>query len=203
LRPSFFIAIKTDMPDELLDIINNDDIIITQQMRSVVHRQGLLHRGVHIFLVTPDGRLLVQKRSQQRDNFPLALDCSVSEHVKASEDYLQAAMRGLREELGLLRAELHPLVKFQMSYGVNDEEISLLYESTVDPALVQFDPEEVDAIAYYSLDELATMIRNGETVFCTWFIQLIRWYLGESSDLKVMQIYTEDHLLLSSRKRKH
>jgi len=190
------------MPDELLDIINADDVVITQHMRSVVHRQGLLHRGVHIFLVNPDGRLLVQKRSHQRDNFPLALDCSVSEHVKASEDYQQAAMRGLREELGLQHAELHPLVKFKMSYGVNDEEISLLYESNVDPALVQFDPDEVDDIAYYSLDELATMMGNGETVFCSWFIQLIRWYLGESSQLKVMQIYSEDHLLLSSRRGK-
>jgi len=188
------------MPDELLDIINADDVVITQHMRSVVHRQGLLHRGVHIFLVNPDGRLLVQKRSRQRDNYPLAFDCSVSEHVKASEDYLQAAMRGLQEELGLQYADLHPLVKFKMSYGVNDEEISLLYESTVDPALVQFDPEEVDDVAYYSVDELASMIRNGETVFCSWFIQIIRWYLGESSELKVMQIYSENHLLLSNRR---
>jgi len=190
------------MPDELLDIINDGDIVITQQMRSIVHRQGLLHRGVHIFLLTTDDRLLVQKRSQQRDNFPLALDCSVSEHVKAGEDYLQAAMRGLREELGLQQGELHPLVKFKMSYGVNDEEISLLYESKVDPALVQFDPKEVDDVAYYSLDELTTMTRNGETVFCSWFVQLIRWYLGESSELKVTQIYSEDHLLSSNRRRK-
>ena len=43
-----------------------------------------------------------------------------------------------------------------MFYGVNDVEISLLYERRVDPALVQFDPVEVDDIAYYSLDELAT-----------------------------------------------
>jgi isopentenyldiphosphate isomerase len=188
------------MPDELLDIINDDDIVITQQLRSVVHSQGLLHRGVHIFLVTPDRKLLVQKRSQHRDNYPLALDCSVSEHVKASEDYLQAAMRGLQEELGLEHAELNPLVKFKMSYGVNDEEISLLYESTVDPTLVQFNPEEVDAVAYYSLDELETMINSGKTVFCSWFIQLIRWYLRKSSELKVMQIYSEYHLLLSNRR---
>jgi isopentenyldiphosphate isomerase len=190
------------MPDELLDIINDDDIVITQQMRSAVHHHGLLHRGVHIFLVTLDGRLLVQKRSQHRDNYPLALDCSVSEHVKASEDYLQAAMRGLQEELGLQHAELNPLVKFKMSYGVNDEEISILYESTVDPTLVQFDPEEVDDIAYYSLKELSTMIRSGNTVFCSWFIQLIRWYLRESSELKVMRIYSENQLLLSNRRGK-
>jgi isopentenyldiphosphate isomerase len=190
------------MPDELLDIINDDDIVITQQMRSVVHSQGLLHRGVHIFLVTPDGRLLVQKRSQHRDNYPLALDCSVSEHVKANEDYRQAAMRGLQEELGIRNAELHPLVKFKMSYGVNDEEISLLYESIVDPALVQFNPEEVDDVSYYSLDELASMIRNGETIFCSWFIQIIRWYLGKTSELKVMRIYSENHYLLSGRRGK-
>ena len=88
------------MPDELLDIVNNDDVVITQEMRSVVHRQGLLASRSPYLPGHTGGRLLVQQRSQQRDNFPLALDCSVSEHVKANESYQQAAMRGLAEGAG-------------------------------------------------------------------------------------------------------
>ncbi len=53
------------MVDELLDIVDNQDNLISQESRSVVHQKGLLHRGVHVFLVAPDGRLLVQQRSRQ------------------------------------------------------------------------------------------------------------------------------------------
>jgi isopentenyldiphosphate isomerase len=62
-------------------------------MRAVVHQLGLQHRGIHIFLVTLEGKLLVQQRGRHRGISPLALDCSVSEHVKAGEGYPEAAAR--------------------------------------------------------------------------------------------------------------
>ena len=66
------------MTDELLDVVNDDDIVTAREMRPVVHRLGLQHRGVHIFLVTPQDKLLVQQRSRHKETLPLALDCSVS-----------------------------------------------------------------------------------------------------------------------------
>ena len=81
--------------EEFLDIVTEDDIVTHQALRSVVHARGLWHRGVHVFLVDNGGRLLVQKRSADRTIAPSALDCSVSEHVKAGESYLEAARRGL------------------------------------------------------------------------------------------------------------
>jgi len=53
------------MPDELLDVVDDADRVIGKEMRAAVHLRGLQHRG------------------RQRDNCPLVLDCSVSEHVKA------------------------------------------------------------------------------------------------------------------------
>ena len=76
----------------------------------------------------------MQQRGRHRETFPLALDCSVSEHVKAGENYQQAAHRGLAEELGIQGVPIHPLVKFKMVYGPNDFEICVLYEGRVDPA---------------------------------------------------------------------
>ena len=91
------------MPDELFDVVNEEDIVIGQEMRSVVHQRGLWHRGVHVLLFTREGKLLVQQRSKDRLHAPLALDCSVSEHVKAGEDYYTAAMRGLERRNGRRR----------------------------------------------------------------------------------------------------
>ena len=75
--------------------------------------------------------------------------------------------------------EIKPLVKFRMNYGVNDNEISTLYEGVVDPAKVKFDPIEIEEINYYSVDELQEMIKEGNVKFCGWFVELLNWYLGK------------------------
>lgn len=169
--------------DEKLDIVNDEDIVTGQEMRSTVHQLGLQHRGVHVFLFTADGKMLAQKRSADRAASPSALDCSVSEHVKAGESYLDAAMRGMKEEMGVDGIEIKPLVKFRMNYGVNDNEISVLYEGVVDPGKVRFDPVEIAEINYYSLDELQTMIEDNNIKFCGWFVELLNWYLKKPTQM--------------------
>ena len=152
--------------DELLDIVNDKDIVIGHEMRSITHQLGLQHRGVHVFLFAPDGKMLVQKRSMDRAQSPSMLDCSVSEHIKAGESYYDAAVRGMKEEMGLEEIEINPLVKFRMNYGINDNEISTLYKGVVDPNKVKFDPIEIEEVFPFSLDELIEMIEVGNVKFC-------------------------------------
>jgi len=171
--------------DELLDIVNDKDIVTRQEMRSTAHQLGLQHRGVHVFLFTDNGKMLVQKRSADRAAFPSALDCSVSEHVKAGESYLDAAVRGMQEEMGVGGIKLKLLLKFRMNYGVNDNEISTLYEGVVDSAKVKFDPVEIEGINYYSINELQKMVKNDAGKFCGWFVELLNWYSGQPSKMKV------------------
>ncbi|MBC7876212.1 MAG: NUDIX domain-containing protein [Anaerolineales bacterium] len=177
------------MADELLDIVNDEDIVIGQEMRSTVHQLGLQHRGVHVFLFTRDGKMLIQKRSADRAASPSMLDCSVSEHVQSGENYLQAATRGLKEEMGLSDIEIKPLVKIKMNYGVNDNEISVLYEGIVDPSTVKFDPVEIEEVTYYSLEEIQEMTNRKDVKFCSWFVQILNWYMQKPAELTVLNTY--------------
>ena len=190
------------MLDELLDVVNEEDVVTAREMRSAVHRLGLRHRGVHVFLATTQDGLLVQQRSRLKDLLPLALDCSVSEHLKAGESYREAAERGLAEELGIHGIRIHPLVKFTMSYGSNDNEISQLYEGRVDPALVRFDPLEVEGISYRSLDELEALLHSEEVPLCGWFVQLLAWYTGRSGEMKIIRTYAHNRLLFPRGNRR-
>jgi len=175
------------MPDELFDVIDEEDTVIGQEMRSIVHQRGLWHRGVHVLLFADDGKLLVQQRSKDRVHSPLALDCSVSEHVKAGEDYYTAAVRGLQEEMGVEEIELERLVKFKMNYGPNDNEISEIYRGIADPTAVSFDPVEIERIDYYNLDELQELLGNEKNNFSYWFEQILQWYLGKPSALHILK----------------
>jgi isopentenyl-diphosphate delta-isomerase len=174
------------MADELLDVVNDEDVVTGQAMRSVVHQQGLQHRGVHVFLFNEQGEMLIQKRSADRANSPSLLDCSVSEHVKAGESYLEAAVRGLKEEMGVDGIELKLLGKIQMEYGHNDNEISVIYKGKVDSQQVRFDPEEISEVKYMKLDEIRAGIVDEKAIYCGWFVELMNWYFGQDARLKVM-----------------
>jgi isopentenyldiphosphate isomerase len=175
------------MPDEILDVINEKDVVIEQALRSAVHTRGLWHRGAHVFLFDNGGRLLVQKRSADRAASPSLLDCSVSEHVKAGEDYSSAASRGLWEELSLEGLDLRPRVRFRMNYGPGDNEISALFISRADAPAPRFDPGEVDAILWLAPHELEAAMDESPEKFCRWFIEIFHWYLGKPSAITVLQ----------------
>jgi len=170
--------------DELLDVVNDADAVTGQAMRSLVHQQGLWHRGVHVFLFNKRGDMLIQKRSADRTNSPSLLDCSVSEHVKAGESYLEAAVRGLQEEMGVEGIELSRRGKIQMKYGVNDNEISEIYEGRLDGQQIKFDPGEISEVKFMSLGEIQVGIVEEKEKYCYWFIQLMQWYFGQPANLK-------------------
>jgi isopentenyldiphosphate isomerase len=178
------------MADELLDIITEEDTVVDKQMRSTVHQLGLWHRGVHVFLFAEDGKMLVQKRSADRASSPSLLDCSISEHVKAGEGYLEAAVRGMQEEMGVEKINITPLMKFRMNYGPNDNEISVLYEGVVNPKLVKFDPVEIESIQYLHEEELKELMEVESEKFCGWFIEIMNAYTDKhDQNLHILEKY--------------
>ena len=106
-------TITTDNQQELFDVVNASDEVIGQATRGEVHRRGLMHRAVHIFVFNSAGGLYLQKRSQTKDRHPGCYDSSASGHQDAGEDADTCARRELREELGLeAGAGLTRLFKF-------------------------------------------------------------------------------------------
>ncbi len=84
---------------EFLDLVDEEDKVIGQAERPIIHETGLLHREVHIFLVSQDRKIVFQKRiSRLADNL---IDAAAGGHVDAGEDYSMAALREAHEEIGI------------------------------------------------------------------------------------------------------
>lgn len=88
------------MQEDIFDIVDESDKVVGQATRSEAHAKGLRHRAVHVLVFNAEGELFMQKRSKTKDTWPGAWDSSCSGHVDAGEDYLEAALRELEEELG-------------------------------------------------------------------------------------------------------
>lgn len=174
------------MKTEYLDVVSEEDKVVEKETRKKVHELGLWHRGVHVFLFNDQGEMLIQKRSADRTSSPSLLDCSVSEHVQTGESYLDAAIRGLKEELGIEGIELRQLIKFKMNYGINDNEISVIYEGKIESQLINFDIVEIEEVFYMDMNEIKEKTQNEKESCCDWFVQMMSWYFERETRLIVM-----------------
>jgi len=76
----------------LVDEADNEIGVVS---REKAHREGLLHRISVVYLTRKNGQILIQERMTG------SLDHSSAGHVDVGENYLQAAKRELKEELGV------------------------------------------------------------------------------------------------------
>jgi isopentenyldiphosphate isomerase len=84
-----------------LDVVDATDTTIGQEDFTVIHTQGLPHREVHVWFITPTHKLIFQRRSLNKSSYPGLLDATVGGHVEIGDSYEQAALREVEEEAGL------------------------------------------------------------------------------------------------------
>jgi isopentenyl-diphosphate delta-isomerase type 1 len=171
-------------PNELFDVVDAGDRVIGRATRAEVHARGLLHRAVHVFLFNSAGELLLQRRSALKDEYPLCWTSSASGHLDAGEDYAAAAVRELREELGIA-AELQYLTKLPASPETANEHTAL-FRAVSDERPV-FPPEEIALVEFFRIEEVKPMIDDDPNTFSPPFRQLFEWYrrrsfLNEAND---------------------
>jgi isopentenyldiphosphate isomerase len=100
--PGNFMLQPKHTPDEVLDLVNQNDEVIGQASRSEVYGKGLTNfRVINAFVINSKGQLWVPRRGPRKRIFPNALDMSVGGHVETGETYEEAFKRELKEELNL------------------------------------------------------------------------------------------------------
>jgi isopentenyldiphosphate isomerase len=143
---------------ELIDVLTSDGQPTgTRKTKEAIHRHGDWHRAAHVWIIAPDGRILLQRRSPRKANNPGLWDVSTAGHISAGESAVDAAVRETFEELGLsiAREELQFLTTLRESSVLNDgtyfdnefHEIFLIRREVDHPSL-KLDPEEVAEVKW-------------------------------------------------------
>jgi len=149
-----------------LDVVNENDEVISQKPRDIIHKEGLLHREVHVWFVTPDGGIIFQRRAKDKDTYPDLLDATVGGHVEPGESYLDAAIKETMEETGLKLnpVDLHELKKLRTRSedkvtGMTNNTFRMQYAYLFKGKISDLHVEGGKAIGFesYSIDELQKM----------------------------------------------
>ena len=156
------------MKEEFLEVYSPEGTKTGQKKsKSEIHRKGLFHSTVHVWIFTDEGNILIQKRSKKKELNPGVWDVSVAGHIKFNENIKKAAKRETLEETGI-NINTKDLLKIGVYRSINihptaiDKEFFHTYILKIDKNSIDLDYKnnEVDDLKFISIEEMESLIKK-------------------------------------------
>ncbi len=150
------------LASELLDVVDAQDRFVETLSRGEIHQRKLMHRSVHVLVFNKSKRVLLQKRSMQKDECAGMWDTSCAGHVEAGQSYTETAPRELVEELGFSPVE--PLTRlFKMAPTPdNGMEFAMVYRTDYEGpfSIAEDEIDEVDWFDFEVVDRWVSAVMS-------------------------------------------
>ncbi len=140
--------------DEFFDVFDESGNYIGKYPRSQCHGDPkLIHRSVHVVVFDRSmQKILLQKRSMNKDIQPGKWDTAVGGHVASGESVSEAAVRELSEELGIA-GELEFFFESKIRNQIESENVTVF--KLINDGPFDFQHEEIDEVRFFDLAEFA------------------------------------------------
>lgn len=144
---------------EMFPVCDRQGNVLWQAPRDFCHKNRLLHPVVHLNIVTRRGSIALQRRSADKDTWPLRWDFVSAGHVIYGEEILESLRREASEEIGL--TDFNPV--HIASYVFEDENEQELVNSFAAVGDFEYHPdhEEVSDVKLWSIGEIQAEIGKG------------------------------------------
>jgi len=158
--------------DEKLILVDKYDNVVGYKSKSECHENdGILHRAFSIFIFNDKNQLVLQKRSSQKQLWPLYWSNSCCSHPRKGEDYETAVHRRLKEELGI-DTDLNYLYKFVYQVPFKDigseHELCSVYIGRSNDQIV-VNKNEIAEWRFVDLTAMESEMKEYPEKFTPWF----------------------------------
>ncbi len=160
--------------EEYIDILTEEGELTNEQaLKSTAHRLGLWHASAQIWIVNSAKQVLLQKRANCKDSYPNLWDISVAGHLSAGDTAKEAAVREIKEEIGLRinQHELHLLKKIKKSKipkkDFLDNEYNYLFVVKKDFKITDLvlQKEEVEVVKWVAINDFESQLVQTPELF--------------------------------------
>jgi isopentenyl-diphosphate delta-isomerase type 1 len=164
--------------EEFLEVVDEVNQIIGRARRFEIHKRGLRHRSVHIFIFNSQGDLYLQLRAPHKDQYPEHWDSSAAGHTDPGESPQETAQRELMEELGLAV----PLTKVLGHTACPETgwEFVTLFEGKTDQP-INLNLDEATTGEFFSPEALEQLLSDPQKKMAPGFRLLYNLFINKSS----------------------
>ncbi len=155
------------MTEERIDILDkNGRKTGISRTKKEAHAKGLWHRAAHIWVYNSKGKILLQKRSMKEDSWPGMWGVSAAGHLSAGETPRQAALRELKEEIGIranpkdLKQIIVNRSSIMLRDNYNNKEFQHVYLFKLSEIPKKLQKEEVETVEFIPLTKFERELKN-------------------------------------------
>lgn len=156
---------------EQVILVDEQDVELGTMEKMEAHKKALLHRAFSVFIFNQKGELLLQQRALNKYHSSGLWTNTCCSHPRPGEPVEQAAHRRLEEEMGfdtVLSKAFTFIYKAVFSNGLTEHEFDHVFAGVYEGDVCT-DITEVEAYAYYSLDQIQVMMAKDPDQFTAWF----------------------------------
>ena len=160
------------MSEEIFEIVDEEGNVLRTEKRGIAHRTGLLHKGIHGFVLNGKKEVFIQKRSLNKLIGQDKWDASIAEHLKPGEKFEEAFVRGVKEELDVKVKNIQKLGEIRPHFkakGFDDNEIVQIFKSEFEGKIKLLE-EEVAKGKWIAKEELLKEMDENPEIFTQWLL---------------------------------
>ena len=160
------------MSVEYVILVNKNDQPLGGMEKMEAHEKGTLHRAFSVFIFNSEGKMLLQKRADEKYHSPGLWTNTVCSHPRANEKTSDAAHRRIVEEMGFdceFEEAFSFVYKADVGQGLTEHEFDHVFIGESDTLPVP-NPEEVGDFKYVNLDWVVEDIKNHPENYTVWFM---------------------------------
>ena len=166
-------------PEEVVDVVNENDEVLSQITKGEAHEKGLLHRTTIGEVIDSQGRWILVKQSSDRQDAGQYVS-PVGGHVKAGESEDNALKREAMEECSIEGFEFKLIGKKIFNrdvIGRHENHYFILYEIYSDATITT--NEESVGYKAFTKDELKEALRQTPEMFGSAFHFVLKGFYPE------------------------
>lgn len=142
-----------DIQNEQFIVVNEKDEIIGYKSRyECHHNKSLIHRAVDVILFNKEGKMVMQKRSKEKDLYPGYYCTTAGGHVSKGATREETAYRELKEEMGVEGVHLEKKETY-IVYSEEETEMITMFVGVYDGKYT-FPSDEVSSIHFFLKEEI-------------------------------------------------
>ena len=164
------------MNREEVILVNEHDVEMGVMEKLEAHQKGLLHRAISVFIFNESGDMLLQQRAFSKYHSPGLWTNTCCSHPRPNEESIDAAVRRLNEEMGLicnLEKRTEFIYKVGFDNGLTEHEYDHVYKGIINSEPI-INKEEVEDYQWINPDLLLRMVEEYPENFTPWFNILIK-----------------------------
>lgn len=159
------------MKEEFVVLVDPADHAVGVMEKMEAHRKGLLHRAISVFIFNSMGDLLIHKRADGKYHSAGLWTNACCSHPRDNETPHDAAVRRLREEMGMecsLRPVFTIIYRAELDHDLTEHEFDHIFIGNTDAVPVP-EASEVSEWKYISLHDLRADMNSFPGNYTEWF----------------------------------